>query len=454
MDLSAALGLLRRGLVVIALCLVAGLAGAGLVSSGTPASFRSSVSMIITLPQAGGVSEALQGVQLSSQLLQSYAAVSTSRSSAERIKTLLGLHDSIDAVRAKLSAAPQAETLLIMVGAVDTDPLRAQSIANAAAMVLVESVATLERSKLDKVVASVVDSAQPGLRVGPRTTLFLLVGGLLGLLGGLAVALLLEALDRTVTTTQQASELLKAPLLGMIPRLRLEALAPSMAVDQPLSPAGEAYRALRTAVLFTDVARPVKTLLITSPSAGDGKTTIATNLAITLAQGGQRVILVDADLRRGRVVDLLGLPSGAGLTTVLTRQATLDEVLLGWREMLTVLGAGPLPPNPSEVLGSKPMHVLLQELTALADLVIIDGAPVLPVTDSVVLATQVDGVILVAHAGATQRNAAVEARRRLDAVGAHIVGCVLNATTSAAGHGYYAEYGYGYGAERADPISV
>ena len=430
---------------------MAGLAGAGLVTRGTPATFQASVSLIITLPQAAGVSEALQGVQLSSQLLQSYAAVTTSRTAAERIKGRLSLPGSIDAIRDQLSAVPQTETLLIMVSAVDTDPLRAQSIADAAAQGLIDSVAALEKSKLDKVVASIVDSAQPGRRVGPRTTLFLLVGTFLGLLVGLAVALLLEALDRTITSPQQASELLKAPLLGTVPLLKRDALAPGMGIDQPLSPAGEAYRALRTAVLFTDLDRPIKTLLITSPSAGDGKTTIASNLAVALAQGGQRVVLVDADLRRGRVVDLLGLPSGAGLTTVMTRQAELQDVLLGWRDVLTVLGSGPLPPNPSEVLGSQAMHLLLSELSALADLVIIDGAPVLPVTDSVVLSTQVDGVILVAHAGATHRTAAAEARRRLDAVGAHIVGCVLNATTAAGSQGYYNGYGDGYGySQRAD----
>ena len=454
MELAAVLGLLRRRILVLLLCLVAGFAGAGLVTRGTPATFQASSSLIITLPQASGVNEALQGVQLSTQLLKSYAAVATSRSAAEQIKTKLALRESIGAVRAQIGAQPQPETLLILVTAVDTDPLRAESIADAAAQVLIDSVASLEQGKLDKVVASVVDKAQPGDQIGPRTTLLLSVGLFLGLIVGLAVMLLLEALDRTVTTPEQASALLRAPLLGTVPLLRAEALTPAMAIDQPLSPAGEAYRALRTAVLFTHLDRPIKTLLITSPSAGDGKTTIASNLAVTLAQGGQRVILVDADLRRGRVVDLLGLPSGAGLTTALTRQAELDEVLLGWRGVLTVLGSGPLPPNPSEVLGSQAMHLLLAELSALADLVIIDGAPVLPVTDSVVLSTQVDGVILIAHAGATHRTAAAEARRRLDAVGAHIVGCVLNATTSAAGSGYYANYGYGYGADRPAKVTV
>jgi succinoglycan biosynthesis transport protein ExoP len=449
-ELSTALGLLRRRLLPLLLCVLTGIASAALVVRGTPATYLSTSSLIITLPRATGVGEALQGVQLSTQLLQSYAALATSRSAAEAIKTRLNLPDSVDAIRGKVSAAPRAETLLVTISAVDTDALRSQRIADAGSLVLISDIAALEGGKQDKVQASVVDRAQPGSQVGPRTTLVLTIGLLLGLIAGLALSLLLEALDRTVKTAAQISDLFHAPLLSAVPRLKPTAVHPGASVDQPLSIAGEAYRALRTAVFFTDLDTPLRTILVTSPSSAEGKTTISSNLAVALAQSGQTVVLVDADLRRGRVLDLLGLPTGAGVTSVVSRQASLDDCLQEWRGLLTVLGAGPIPPNPSEILGSQVMHALLDDLRSRADVVIIDGAPVLPVTDSVVLSTQVDGVILVARSGQTQRSAAAETRRRLEAVGANVIGCVLNAATNSATQGYYADYS----ASRTDDVAA
>ena len=445
------LGLISRRLLPLLLCVAAGLSGAIVTTRNTAPTYASTSSVIITLPGSAGVSEALQGVQLTTQLLQSYAAIGTSRTAAERIKNSLALPESADTIRSKITVTPQPETLLLAVQAVDTDPVRAKSIADAATQVLIGDITALERTKVDKVQASVVDAAQVGTRVGPRTKVNLAVGLVLGLLVGLALALILEALDRTVKTPDQATDLFRAPLLGMVPKLKPTAVSAPSTAEQPLSPAGEAYRTLRTAVRFIDLDRPLRTLLVTSPSASEGKTTTASNLAVALAQSGERVILVDADLRRGRVVQELDLPEGVGLTSVITRTASLGDSLQSWRALMHVLGAGPLPPNPSEILGSQVMVHLLEELQRYADVVVIDSAPVLPVTDSVALATQVDGVILVARAGKTQRSAAAEACRRLDAVGANVVGCVLNGVSGSDSAGYYADYQYLRTPPDADP---
>ena len=434
--------MISRRLVPLLLCIAAGLTGAIVTTRNTAPTYASSSSVIITLPRSSGVSEALQGVQLTTQLLQSYALLATSQTAAEQIRTRLALPESATAIRGKITVNPQPESLLIVVGAIDTDPERARSIADAATLVLIDQIGRLERNKLDKVEASVVDPAQVGARVGPRSKVNLAIGLFLGLVVGTALALLLEALDRTVKSPEQAAALFDTPLLGMVPKLKPPSLNAGVTAKEPLSPAGEAYRTLRTAVRFIDLDRPLRTLLVTSPSAAEGKTTTATNLAVALAQSGERVILVDADLRRGRVVQELGLPEGVGLTSVVTRTATLQDSIQDWRGLLLVLGAGPLPPNPSEILGSQVMVHLLDELQGYADVVVIDSAPVLPVTDSVALATQVDGVILVARSGKTQRSAAAEASRRLDGVGANVVGCVLNGVTSSVSAGYYADYQY------------
>lgn len=439
-DLRALLGLIARRWLPILLCLLAGLSAAVVTNRNTAPTYASTSSVIITLPRSSGVTEAVQGVQLASQLLQSYAALGTSRRAAERIQSRLDLPESPNAVRSKISITPRLETLLLDVTAVDTDPVRARSIADTATLVLIDEIHTLESNKLDKVEASVVDSAQIGTQVGPRTKVNLAIGGLLGLVVGTILALLLEALDRSVKSPEQAAELFGSPLLGLVPKLKPLAITAPVTADQPLSPAGEAYRTLRTAVRFIDLDVPLRTLLITSPGVNEGKTTTATNLAVALAQSGERVILVDADLRRGRVVHELGLPEGPGLTSVITRSARLEDCVQEWRGLLQVLGAGPLPPNPSEILGSQLMVTLLHELQQYADMVIIDSAPVLPVTDSVALSTQVDGVILVARSGKTQRSAAAEACRRLQSVGANVVGFVLNGVSASATEGYYADH--------------
>lgn len=443
MDLHLLLGLTRRRWLPLLLSIVAGLSAAAYTNRSAQPIYASSARLFVSIESAGSVQEQVQGVQLTSQLLRSYAEVATSRRSAEQIKTALNLPEDIDAVRGKVSAQPQAETLLITVSATDPDPVRAASIANATATVLIATVDDLERGKASAVEARIIDSAVPqGSPISPKRRTNLLVGLFLGTVVGLGAALLLESLDRTVKTPAQASDLFGAPILGLIPRVKGQALSPVVTADDVLNPASEAYRSLRTAVRFVDPDRPLRTLLVTSPSAGEGKTTTAANLAIALAQSGERVLLVDADLRRARLGVALGLESAMGLTNLVTHRLTPDEALQGWRDLIAVIASGPLPPNPSELLGSASMASVVASLREMCDVVVFDAPPVLPVTDAVVLSTQVDGVILVARSGRTQRGSAVEARRRLDGVGANVIGCVLNAVPASAAQGYYEDYRY------------
>lgn len=429
MNALTSLDVIQRRWRVLSFCLLVAVAGALASYRAAPPVYQSSTTLIVSQPQSGGVNEALQGVQLSSQLLQSFAAIATSRTGAARVRDRLGLGLSPEEVRARLSASPQPETLLLSISAVDSDPLLAQALANEAAGVLVDEIERLAGRQFARVQASVVDAAQPGGRVGPVLFRYLAVGLLVGVTLGVAAALLRERLDHTLRTAGDVVHGTGLPVLAVIPRQAKGTLDPSATLDHR-GVSGEAFRALRTAVLFAEVDHPINTLLVTSAAAGDGKTTVATNLAAALAQGGQSVIIVDGDLRNGRVTQVLGLPPGPGVSSVILSQISLDDALVGWRQVLTVLGSGPFPQNPSELIGSYAMGELLEDLRTRADVVIIDGAPVLPVTDSVVLATQVDAVLLVTRHASTTGAAAAEARRRLDAVGAHVLGAVLNATTS------------------------
>jgi len=436
-----ALAMLRRRLVPILLCLAVGIGGALTVTHRTPKLYRAADTLIVNIPQASNPAEALQGVQLSSQLLASYAQVATSRAAASKIREQLGLADSVASVRAKISAAPVPETLLMTISATDGDPVRAASLADAAAQVFIDSVRTLEEGKEDRVQPSVVDNAVvPSTPISPRPRLNLLAGGFAGLVVAAALVLLLEGLDRSVKGPTQLGELSQGPVLGIVPRLGSSARYPAATLDQPLTPSAEAYRALRTAIRFLDPDRPLETILITSAGPDEGKSTTAAHFAVALAQSGERVVLVDGDLRRGTLYDLFGLPAGAGITSVITGEASIDDVLQNWRDLVPVMGTGPLPPNPAEILGSQAMASLLEQLRRLADVVVIDAPPVLPVTDAVALSTQVDGVVLVARDARTSRHSIVEARRRLDGVGANVVGCVLNAAKTSSD--LYSDYTY------------
>lgn len=211
-------------------------------------------------------------------------------------------------------------------------------------------------------------------------------------------------------------------------------------LSNPRSPVSEAYRTLRTNLEFFSLDEPIRTLVVTSPGAEEGKSTVLANLAVTLAQGGKRVILADCDLRRPAQHTLFGLDNAAGLTTMMLDEAAQSDPPLRETSVdgLRVLPAGPLPPNPAELLGSRRMKDTVAALLAQADVLLFDAPPVLTVTDALVLAVQTDGVLLVVKAGGTRREHVQQARDRLERVNARIVGAVLtNAPTDAMLQGYY-----------------
>jgi non-specific protein-tyrosine kinase len=203
----------------------------------------------------------------------------------------------------------------------------------------------------------------------------------------------------------------------------------------PGSAAAEAYRTLRTNIQFSSLDRPLKTLLFTSTAPDEGKSTSLANLAVTMAQAEQRVLMVDCDLRRPSLHTLFGLPNEQGLTSAILDEGELPLQPTGVPG-LSLLASGPLPPRPADLLGSRRMVALLNRLRASADIVLIDTPPVVAVTDAAVLAPQVDGVLLVLQAGHTRRDRAREARQILEKVKAHIIGVVLNNARLEGGYSY------------------
>ncbi len=268
----------------------------------------------------------------------------------------------------------------------------------------------------------------------------------MGLLLGVGFAFLQEFLDDRVNTAEDIERLTALPTLGVVPTIPADT-RPVLIGKDALSPVTESYRALRTSVHFSAIDSPVRTLLVTSPHAGEGKSVTSTNTAIAMALEGKRVILVDADLRRPSIYKLLELPQQPGLTSVGAGDVTLEEAL---QEIpvpgLRVLTSGPLPPNPAELLNSHAMLSLIDRLLELADVVIFDTPPLIPVTDTQVLAAHIDGAILVVEAGSARKAAVKHARDLLQQSRVRILGVVLNKIDQTQ-KGYYYHYYYrgGYG---------
>ncbi|MBL6983195.1 MAG: polysaccharide biosynthesis tyrosine autokinase [Anaerolineales bacterium] len=259
-------------------------------------------------------------------------------------------------------------------------------------------------------------------RVLMNVALASVVGGMLAV-GGV---FLIEALDDTLRDPDEINRILDLPVLGMIRKME-HGDAP-ITIAQPRAPASEDFRSLRTNIQFASVDYPITTILVTSPSPGDGKTTVAVNLAVVLAQGGRKASLIDTDLRRPRIHHHIRISNRWGLTSLfMNDDIKLDTVLRNNKSTnLSVITAGILPPNPAELLGSEKMFQTISEIKNQSDVSVLDSPPLIAVTDAAVLSQHVDGVIVVISAGKTRVEVALHAVKQLRRVGANILGVVLN----------------------------
>ncbi len=324
---------------------------------------------------------------------------------------------------------------------------------------------------------AVIDSAQvPFLPVAPRKRLSLGLGLLGGFLCGCVLAFLMESIDDRMQTSEEFETVSTLPSLAAIPHIKAGAAkrmsdgkpaasqalrtAPLLiALGDPQSHSAEAYRGLRSSLLLSSIDNPPRVIVVTSAFPGEGKTTTAVNLAITLAQRNERVLLVDADLRRGSLHRMFALSDlSLGLTNVLAQPQTQRELAAPLQELpsLHVLATGPRPPNPAEMLSSRRMEEQLQQWTQEFDRVVLDTAPMLAVSDTRALAVLADAVVLVARAGVTRKRALIRARDLLWRVNAPVVGVVVNDVNLRLENFYtyrYGMYSYGYGYRHHSPYS-
>lgn len=428
MDMREQILILRRNWMLIVSCALIGLIAAGTMSILMPKTYTASSGLFVSTQNVESTAELQQGSTVALSRVQSYVTLALKPEVLDPVIEELNLDVSAKELATRIKASTSRNTLIIDIEAVDSSAQGAADIANGVVDSLIASVARLERPTNglpSPMRLTSVDTAQaPEAASSPRTTLNLALGLLYGLGGGLLLAFLRHVLDRHVRTETDLRKSTGLALLGGI------AESSTTRSGRPVILGGsgtDAFRQLRTNLEFAAVSRPMKSLVITSSQAGEGKSTVALNLALSIAQSGQKVILVDADLRLPSVANATGLEGGVGLTTVLIGRTSLADATQLWGpEGLAVLTSGPLPPNPSELLGSSAMQKLISKLEAEYDTIIFDAPPVLPVADAAILTRHADSLLLVVGATRVSQHNLSKSIEQLTLVNANVVGVVLN----------------------------
>jgi len=444
-----------------------------------PKIYSSDSSGIVVTPGSDNVSLSLAGDSLAKAKVKNYESVAKSRLVADRVIASLGLKTTADALLGTISVKVPLDTAEIRVTAQSPDPATAQRVADAWVNGLaaqVEAIETAPPAEAAGTAGATPDAGTPAgaaapaaapsaVRVlplgkavlptspiSPNVKLTLALGALIGLALGVAYALVRRHLDRRIRSAAEIERLFEVPVIGTLPvdhRLDgkstiLEAGASSQLHDTAAGGAmAEALRELRTNLSFLDVDQPPRIIVVTSSLQAEGKSTVTANLAVTMAAAGENVVVVDGDLRRPTLVDVFNLVPGVGVTDVLTGTAELEDVLQPWGALpnLSVLGSGRVPPNPSELLGSRAMKNMLNALAQNAT-VLIDAPPLLPVTDAAVLSRVADGAIVVIRTGKTTQEQLGQSLGNLEKVRGRILGAVLNyvPTRGSDASSYYGTY--------------
>ena len=449
MELKDYLRIARRRWLMISLITLAAIAVSTVLTLRATPQYSSTSRLFISTSEAGST-EAYQGGLFSQQRVKSYADLLTGEEISRRVVDSLNLDLVPRQLASRITAVAQPDTVVLAITVTDTDPDEAQRLGQAVAEEFVTYVSELEAvSDKEKapVKATIVDRATaPSGPVSPQPRRSFMLAAFLGLLLGAGAALLRETLDTSISSPEELTDAANgAPLLGSI---NFDKDAPARPLVTDLSshaPRVEAFRVLRTNMQFINVDGNSKVFVITSAVPGEGKSTTICNLAITLAQSGEKVVLVEADLRRPKAADYLHLEGSVGVTTVLTGRIGMEGALQHGPEGLQLIAAGSTPPNPAELLQSDAMKKLIAKLREQFDIVLIDAPPLLPVTDAAILAAEADGAILIVRHGKTTHDQVAGAVGRLESVDAKLLGTVANMTPAAKRGKYGYGYGYGYG---------
>ncbi len=437
--------------------LLLGIIGAGVLTSSITPTYKSQARVYITATSTGTLDAYNVGIY-SATRIASYADLAKDPAVLQRVIKRVGADMTPAELAPNVTAEAQPNTVILLIGVTNSDPEMARELARAEGNEVVKLVASLEtpskgvngEDPVSPIVARLAGDASFNANpVSPNLGLNLAVGMLLGLLVGVAGAVLRDMFDTSIKTPQDLSDATDAAVMAVIPYDSSVPKHPLISDAEGASERVEAFRVLRTNLQFVDLDAKRQMLVISSAVPDEGKTVTATNLAITLAQTGRRVLILDCDFRKPRVARLLGLENSVGLLTILVGRAPLEQCIQQHESGVDFLATGPLPPNPAEVLETQAMRELLSTVREAYDVVIVDAPPLLPVADPAIIAPMTDGVLLVTRHGKTSKDLVGQTVGRLEAVGGRIVGVVLNMSPRRAISGY--GYGYGYGENVTPP---
>lgn len=443
MGLRDYLNVLRqRWLAVLVPTVLTTVAATALSLLATP-TYTSTSSLFFSLQNGNTANELAQGSNFTQAQMASYATLVTTPKVLGPVIEELELPGDARGLARRIDVSAPNETVVLEVSVTDTSPERAAAIAGAVTdqlRVVVADVAPRNSDGDATVNSTVVTPADvPEQPSAPNTRLNVGAGFLLGLVLGVLLALLRQALDTRIRDAEQVRALTDAPVLGNLALESSSGDGPTFH-RSPRGPQAETYRQLCTSAQFLQVGGRPLSMVVTSSLPGEGKSTVAMNLALALAEVSDRVLLVDADLRRPTVASRLDLEGAAGLSTVLIGRAAVEDVVQEWGpHRLDVLTSGTIPPNPAELLSSPAMRQLTEWLATQYEVIVWDAPPLLPVTDTLLLARHADGVLMVANTRTARRAQVAEALDSLKRSEARVLGVVLNMLPS---RSQVASYGY------------
>lgn len=453
MELRDYLRIVRRGWVLILIIALAATAIAAVYSFAKTPEYEATTKIFVSTQSATSVSDLSQGNTFTQQVVQSYTDIVTTKVILRPVIEKLGLDTTPELLAKKITASAAINTVVIEISAKDSSPKVAADITNQVAKSFIEVVRTLspdtESGTPPVKVTIMSDASLPLVPASPNIPLNIVVGLLIGLSAAVGLAILRSLMDTRLRGIHDVAAVTDSPILGGIAFDKNAVTRPLIVHDDPRSPRAESFRSLRTNLQFLDYGGRPHSFVFTSAVQGEGKTTTVSNLAIALADNGVKVVVVDADLRRPQLADVLGLEGVVGLSDVLIGRVSLDDALQSWSgEKMRVLPAGQIPPNPSELLGSQSMTDVINTLTEWFDIVLIDAPPLLPVSDAAILSKRTGGAIVIASVAKTHKNQLRSALDVLDGVGAEVLGIVATMLPTKGPDAYggaYGAYGYSYG---------
>jgi receptor protein-tyrosine kinase len=436
---------------MIVICPVAAAVAAAIVSLGLPPVYQAQVVVLVRPAQPLASSDPTVAALSADQISSTYASLMTERPLLQSVIADLALNTRPDTLAQSIKVTPEAGTTIIDVSVQDTNASLARDVANRLVADFITEVKSMQQQETQLPNARTGDNLivvspaiLPDKPVSPNKTLNVAIAFGAGLLLALGIAFLLDYLDQSIKSDEELTERLGLIAIGHIAFVPpgKGKRAELVALDSQSSSA-EAYKALRTSLLFSTLDQELKTVVITSSGPGEGKTRTAANLAVVLANAGHKTALIDADFRRPSQHKIFGRVRNVGLSNLILQDVAEDDAVVAVDQVsnLWLITSGPIPPNPSELLGSGRVKELMARLRSAFTYIILDTPPVNAVTDAAILASVADGTILVVEQGRTTFPALGHAKQLLDRVGAHTIGVVMNKVRASAGS-YSYEYGY------------